>query len=366
MDMGDPMTIHGLQTSGRGKELKHTAIFISAIGLTLLLFLSIAQADPADKNQSLIFYLENDIFGGTDRHYTNAFRLTWISQDLTEYDEDTRLPRWGLPIIRKLPLINRPGFQRNIGLSIGQNIYTPKDISRRDLIKDDRPYAGWTYLAIAFHVKNTFKLDVFEVTMGMVGPASLAEETQKIIHGWLKSKEPKGWNHQLRNEPGLTIGWQRNWRLLIKNVGNDFGFDLIPRIGGIAGNIYTCANIGGEIRFGYNLPLDFGTSFIRSGSGIEAPADKTDPRLRLRKNFGFHLFADVDGRFVARNIFLDGNTWKESHRVHRKAWVADMALGCSLVYKYLKLSYAHVYRTKEFDGQDQNQLFGSLTLAITF
>ena len=364
--MGDPMTIHGLQTSGRGKELKHTAIFISAIGLTLLLFLSIAQADPADKNQSLIFYLENDIFGGTDRHYTNAFRLTWISQDLTEYDEDTRLPRWGLPIIRKMPLINRPGFQRNIGLSIGQNIYTPKDISRRDLIKDDRPYAGWTYLAIAFHVKNTFKLDVFEVTMGMVGPASLAEETQKIIHGWLKSKEPKGWNHQLRNEPGLTIGWQRNWRLLIKNVGNDFGFDLIPRIGGIAGNIYTCANIGGEIRFGYNLPLDFGTSFIRSGSGIEAPADKTDPRLRLRKNFGFHLFADVDGRFVARNIFLDGNTWKESHRVHRKAWVADMALGCSLVYKYLKLSYAHVYRTKEFDGQDQNQLFGSLTLAITF
>ena len=43
-----------------------------------------------------------------------------------------------------------------------------------------------------------------------------------------------------------------------------------------------------------------------------------------------------------------------------------MALGLSVVYKRLKLSYAHVYRTKEFDGQDQSQLFGSVTLAITF
>jgi len=360
------MTIHGLRISVQRKVLKHTVILASIIGLAPFIFLSTAHADPVDKNQTLVFYLENDIFGGTDRHYTNAFRLTWISQDLTEYDEDTRLPRWGLPIIRKLPLVNRSGYQRNIGISVGQNIYTPENISRRDLIKDDRPYAGWTYLALTFHVKNTAKLDVFEVTMGIIGPSSLAEETQKIVHRWLESKDPKGWRHQLRNEPGINIGWQRNWRLLSKNVGRGFGADFIPHLGVVAGNVSTYANIGGEVRFGYNLPLDFGTSFIRSASGIEAPADKADPRLRPRKNFGFHLFADVDGRFVARNIFLDGNTWKESHRVHRKQWVADMAAGFSIVYKRVKLSYAHVYRTKEFDGQDQSQLFGSATLAITF
>lgn len=325
-----------------------------------------AQTGPKEKFQTLFFYLENDIFSGTDRYYTNALRLTWLSSDLTEYDEDTRLPRWGLPLLRKLPLINRPGFQRNVGLSLGQNMYTPEDISRRDLIRDDRPYAGWTYLSLTFHLKNVNQMDIFEVTLGIVGPYSLAKQTQRTVHRWLDSKEPKGWEHQLRNEPGLNIGWQRNWRLFNIGKGDGFGFDLIPHLGGVVGNVYTYANLGGEIRFGYNLPLDFGSSFIRLGSGIEAPVTESDPRIRRRHNFGVHLFMDVDGRAVARDIFLDGNTWKESHRVDRKRFVADMAAGLSILYKHVKLTYAHVYRTKEFDGQDKAQSFGSVTLAITF
>ncbi len=347
--------------------LKKAIIFSLLITSTLFLLpFSSAQTVAADKHQTFFIHFENDIFGETDKHYTNAFKLTWLSSDLTEFDEDTRLPRWGLPLLKSLPLMNRPGFQRNIGISLGQSIYTPEDISRRDLIKEDRPYAGWTYLSLTFHVKNTVKLDVFEVTVGVVGPASMAEKTQKVIHGWLESMDPKGWDHQLRNEPGLIIGWQRSWRLFSAGMGSGLGFDFIPRIGAVAGNVSTYANIGGEVRFGYNLPFDFGTSFIRSGSGIEAPADTNDPRLRRHENVGIHLFVDVEGRAVARNIFLDGNTWKESHRVDRKRLVADMAAGLSILYKHLKLSYAHVYRTKEFDGQNKAQSFGSVTLAMTF
>lgn len=32
----------------------------------------------------------------------------------------------------------------------------------------------------------------------------------------------------------------------------------------------------------------------------------------------------------------------------------------------MKLSYAHVYRTKEFDGQKRGQTFGSITLSLNF
>jgi lipid A 3-O-deacylase len=352
---------------GRRKTLESIIILVVVTCLTLLFCsFSAAQTDQTEKHYTVSLYYENDIFGGTDRHYTNAFRLTWLSPDLTEYDEDTRLPRWGLPLIRKIPLINRPDFQRNVGLSVGQNIYTPEHISRRDLIKDDRPYAGWSYLSVTFHVKNMAKLDVFEFTAGIVGPASLAEDTQRILHKWLENKDPKGWDNQLRNELGLIIGWQRNWRLFNARMGRGIGFDFIPHIGGVVGNVAIFANAGGEIRIGYNLPLDFGTSFIRLGSGIEAPVDNNDPRLRRHRNFGFHLFADVEGRAVARDIFLDGNTWKESHSVDRKYVVADMAAGLAIVYRRLKLSYAHVYRTKEFDGQEKGEVFGSITLAITF
>ncbi len=339
---------------------------ILIVSFTFIPSFSTAQINQTEKYQTFFIYYENDAFNGTDRHYTNAFRITWLSHDLTEFDEDTRLPRWGLPLIRNLPLINRPGFQRNIGLSIGQNIYTPEDISKRDLLKEDRPYAGWSYLSLTFHIKNTTQLDVFEVTLGMVGPSSLAEDTQRTVHKWLRNADPKGWDNQLRNEPGLMIGWQRNWRLFRLGERDAWAFELIPHLGGVLGNVAIYANVGNEIRFGYNLPFDFGTSFIRLGSGIEAPASPTDPRLRRQKNFGFHLFADVEGRAVARNIFLDGNTWKTSHRVDRKRLVADMAAGFAIIYKQLKLSYAHVYRTKEFDGQKREQAFGSVTFAINF
>jgi hypothetical protein len=361
------MIFNNRQISRPWKAFKRTTILV-VVTCSILLFSSFSAAltDQIENHHTFFLYFENDFFGGTDRHYTNAFRLTWLSPDLTEYDEDMRLPRWGLPLIRKLPLINRSGFQRNVGLSVGQNIYTPEDISRKDLIQDDRPYAGWSYFTLTFHVKNARQLDVFDVTMGIIGPSSLAEETQRIVHQWLESKDPKGWDNQLKDEPGLLISWQRNWRFFSLGSGDGFGFDFIPHIGGTVGNVAIFANLGGEIRIGYNLPFDFGTSLIRTGSGIEAPFDITDPRLRHQKNFGFHLFADIDGRAVARNIFLDGNTWKDSHHVHKKLLVSDMAIGFAILYKRLKLSYAHVYRTKEFDGQEKGQLFGSITLAITF
>ena len=113
--------------------------------------------------QTFSFYFENDLFVDTDQGYTNGVKLSWISPDLTGYTESDRLPDWSLPLIRRLPFINEPGLQRNIALSVGQNIYTPEDISRKELIEDDRPYAGWTYFGIAFHSKNDRRLDSMEV-----------------------------------------------------------------------------------------------------------------------------------------------------------------------------------------------------------
>ncbi len=361
------MLLNGRTKSARRGDLRFALLFFLATGAALLpYFASAARGEETAKHNNVLIYFENDYFGGTDRHYTNAFRVTWLSPDLTEYDEDKRLPRWGLPLIRKLPLVNRPGFQRNVGLSVGQNIYTPEDLSRKDLIEDDRPYAGWSYLSLTFHVKNTVQLDTFEITAGVVGPMSLAEETQRIVHRWVDSPDPKGWDHQLRNEPGLIVSWQRNWRLVNIGFGDGFGFDFIPRVGGALGNVATFANIGGEIRLGYNIPLDFGTSLIRPGSGIDAPSDAADPRIRRRKNFGVHLFGDGEGRAIARNIFLDGNTWKESHSVDKRPLVGDLAGGLALLYKHVKLSFTYVYRTKEFEKQNLAQQFGSLTLGITF
>jgi lipid A 3-O-deacylase len=37
--------------------------------------------------------------------------------------------------------------------------------------------------------------------------------------------------------------------------------------------------------------------------------------------FGWCLFASFEGRAVARNIFLDGNTFTDSHSIDKKTFV---------------------------------------------
>ena len=85
----------------------------------------------------LSLFAANDTFAGTEREYTSGVRLTLVSTDLTENRENPELPEWGYPIIERLPFINEPGFQRSASLSVLQNIYTPEDLGRSDLIEDD-------------------------------------------------------------------------------------------------------------------------------------------------------------------------------------------------------------------------------------
>jgi hypothetical protein len=77
---------------------------------------------PVDRARTasvFTFYLENDYFGGTDRHYTNGVKLSWLSRDLTSWGQ----VGWRQKLIEALPLVNRSGAQKNLGVALGQNIY---------------------------------------------------------------------------------------------------------------------------------------------------------------------------------------------------------------------------------------------------
>ncbi len=321
--------------------------------------------DPQNKS-TFIFYLENDAFSGTDKNYTNAVKFSWISRHLEKVEGGRGLANGAQWFIEQTTAADHNQYMHNLAFSFGQNIYTPEATSIDTVIEDDRPYAGWTYLSSALHSQNFKLLNTLELSIGIIGPASLAEESQKIVHEWTNSDVPQGWDNQLSNEPGLMLTWQRFWRILREPVGHGFAYDVIPHAGITLGNVFTYANLGGEIRFGYNLPADFGTSLIRPGGGTASPVSIGDPRLDSFSKFGFSLFVGVDGRAIARNIFLDGNTWQESHSVDKNYFVADIASGFSLVYKPAKLTYTQVYRTEEFKDQDGGQFFGSVSISFTF
>jgi hypothetical protein len=321
----------------------------------------------AKSTRTLLFYFENDLFGGTDQYYTNAVQMTLVSRDLPTLAADDMLPDSLDGLLDELPLEAGKDSQYNVSLTLGQHIYTPSDTQVEHLLEDDRPYAGYLYGAVGLHAKQHDRLDTLMVTMGMVGPAALGEFAQNGVHSVRNIPTAKGWENQLHNEPALMVTFERAWRLNPESSGSGWGWDVLPHAGLTAGNVLTYANAGGEVRFGYNLPADFGTSLIRPGAAIGAPTDDDDPRLHAGdEGFGVYFFAGTDLRAVARNIFLDGNTFTSSHHVAKKTLVADVNGGIALMYGRYRVSYTHVLRTREFYSQERRQHFGSLTFAVTF
>jgi hypothetical protein len=46
--------------------------------------------------------------------------------------------------------------------------------------------------------------------------------------------------------------------------------------------------------------------------------------------------------------------------------VADLSVGASVNYQNTKFTYAVIYRTREFESQEEAQLFGSVSVNFAF
>ncbi len=321
--------------------------------LTLLASLVFSASCLAANDDAVISVVaENDVITGSDRHYTSGFLLSYVS--------GLNLgPRRAKNIAHKLPMIDEDD-DLHIGLSIGHEIYTPRNIDDPNLIATDRPYAGHLYAAADFTVSNRRSLSTWRLSLGMVGPSSKAKQIQTNLHRRIGSPEPRGWDNQLKDELAYAFVYEKQWRPLCDSQCKGWGADLLPHTGASLGNVSTHANVGAIFRVGRNLGSDYGPPRIRPalpGSLFFKPS--TDGTT-------WYLYAGVDGRYVAHNIFLDGNTHKNSHSVDRRKWVGDVQIGFVLNTQHFRLAYSHVVRSREFEGQPFHNRFGSLTLATRF
>ena len=304
---------------------------------------------PDDKG---IFSLvwENDKFAGTDRDYTNGVRVSWLSSE-------ENMPRWSRAVANNLPLA--PEGHKRISLALGQSIYAPENLQSTALVEGQQPYAGWLYGSVGL-VSDTGKtLDNVLLTVGVVGPLSGAEETQKFVHRLTDSQDPKGWDNQLNTEPGIILTYERKWRGILEASPFGIGVDVTPHVGVNLGNINTDASVGATFRLGYDLPADYGPPRIRPslpGSDFFVPAE----------NAGGYLFATVGERAVARNIFLDGNTFEDSPSVDKKNFVSSLQVGVAATYAQTRISYTQVFTSKEYKTQEAGSKFGVLTVSYRF
>lgn len=294
--------------------------------------------------------IENDAFANTDRDYTNGIRFSWLSSE-------ENMPSSIRKVANFLPLAS--DGKKRISIAAGQNMYAPKDLTRRDLVVGDHPYGGWLYGSVGM-VSDTGKtLDNVMLTLGVVGPLSLAEPTQKFVHHVVDSPQPMGWNNQIKNEMGVILTYERKWRGMYEFSPFGMGIDATPHIGVNLGNINTDASVGATFRLGYDLPADYGPPRIRpslAGSDFFIPT----------KDISGYLFTSIGERAVARNIFLDGNTFQDSASVDKKNFVSSLQLGAVMTYGEARLSYTQVFMSKEYKTQQHASEFGVLTLSYRF
>jgi hypothetical protein len=340
-------------------------VFLAIISANALNPLQSAAADAASANGTLGLYMENDLFAGTDRYYTSGIKLSWSSPDLARL-EDTPYSSPFLPLFNLFPSIHDDNYQKNLVFALGQNIFTPDNTETPNLIENDRPFASWLYLGLGVVWKTASIRHSLILNLGVVGPWSYSEEAQRLIHTLRDLDHPQGWDNQLQNEFGALLVYDHTWRWPCIESRSGLNFEVLPHCGAALGNVQTYANLGMEVRLGLNLPDDFGTAAIGPAASTSTPVDGSLSADRSRFDLGLHLFARCDGRAVAQNIFLNGNTFADSHSVDHLPFVADLSVGVAMNIKNTKLAYAFVYRTKEFRDQENAQIFGTVSLNWTF
>jgi hypothetical protein len=303
------------------------------------------------EGEVLTVVIENDMFGGTDRHYTNGLRLEWVSA------EEAVSP-WLLQAARTQPFVKLKGASLREGYALAHTLYTASDITLDDPPSDDHPYAAhlsvnWFASARTANSEHTILVDV-----GLIGPSAQGEFVQSRWHQLIDGKEPRGWDGQLHDELVFAISGQRTERLHQWEFGA-YRADLMGHSGLTLGTLRTDLSVGATVRFGTDLQDSFAPPRMR-------PALSPSSIFTPNQPVSAYVFASLGGYAVGRDVFLDGNTFRDSASVERNIWVGDVQAGAALHINHYRLAFTYVVRSEQYDGQNGPQRFGAIALSRAF
>jgi lipid A 3-O-deacylase len=331
-----------------------------ATKLALAVALLVGASAHAAERGSLFVRIDNDLFTGTDREYTNGIQIGATSATVESFD-DVKFPRHLRWANDKLRWLQPKGFaENNVTWMISQRMYTPEDWSLEQPDPRDRPYAGLLFAGITYNGRDSHSMRSTSLDVGIVGPSALAKQAQDFVHDALGDERFRGWDHQLNDEPVFRILHERFRRWDIQPARK--AADVTTHYGGSIGNLTTFANAGVELRIGRNLPDNFGTATTLTYGQNTPPANWGAEAPRRPT---VHGFIAVDARVVLHDITLDGNTWRDSASVDRETFAAELALGVALEWRGWEASLGATYRTKEYETQQRESSFGTLAFRRT-
>ncbi len=147
-------------------------LLVKGVILFLVLFSNVA----ASQNQQLELIISNDKFVFIDRYYTSGLHFTY-RRALEE----------------NLMFFKKEENKLQLNITVGNETYTPKNLTSFNNRDFDRPYAGWLFGKLELgRIKQKSALFV-AVESGVTGEESLAGKLQIELHEFLNIESRPTW-----------------------------------------------------------------------------------------------------------------------------------------------------------------------------
>lgn len=291
---------------------------------------------------------ENDAIGGDDVNYVNG-----ISVALTREGKGLLGGVWDFAG-------NAEG-KRFSTYELTQLIFTPAHTRFSDPPLGEHPYAGLLYLGFTTHLLREKSLHSLKLMVGLAGPNAYAEDVQSFVHRVEGYDQPKGWGHQLKNEPVGNLVYEYRHKYALTPADAVVGVEVIPMGGAFLGNYLIQTETDVQCRIGYHLPDDFGTTVLRGSSYLPFPQEG-----EAHHSWGVYAFAGGGANLIARNLVLDGNSFAASRNVEKRIFLPAAELGASLWTRQFQTTFSYVMWGKEFSGQPSRESYISGLISYFF
>lgn len=287
------------------------------------------------------FRSDNDSYlaQGSDRYYTNGlfihFRRAVNQQGLKE------------------------GLEKKIyEITVGQEIYNPYSGSAADPAQQDRPFAGYLYVGGAsnwFYSKE--RVLKISANIGTTGPASLAEDGQKLLHNTIGFYELEGWDYQIKNALAVNVSAQYT-RLLHRssNQATDFSFEGYAN----AGTTFSGAGAGLLFRAG-GLNQLFNSAYTNAVIG-----NNSKTKSLVKREVFFYAKPQIN--FVAYNATIQGNLFNDNDPVtfDVKPFVFAQQIGFNYSSQRFTFDFGMLFKTKEIKSTAKAHQYGTISLFYRF
>ena len=332
---------------------QQSAILLIIIVFTLFLLFSPDVNGATFNHPSISYTVENDGLLGTDRGYTSGLFVS-LNSKASKIDN---------PILPQV-LLSSGGkgnysatAYRQWKLTLGQQIWTPTDISGKEPLDKDRPYAGLVFIKAKMMEQRSNVADKYSIMLGTVGPRAMAEESQTSVHNIIGSKEPVGWHQQIENELVFSFAFERQALFYRAATGDGKLHEIALGSRVQIGNYQNEIAINSTFRWGKALSKSFSAVSLNAGELI-------DSAMLARSEKGSFFYVSLEGRYRSQDITIDGDRpARFLNAVNIAHWQTSLASGYVTYNKSVGLGLSVMASSSDYQ-EDSHQYHGIVSLNL--